>query len=52
MINLRLEKAIVEAFDKVAKLHSRDRSKELKSLMLEDIHTVYPDFVEPEPSKD
>ena len=46
MINARIDDKIVEAFDKVAKMHSRDRTKELKHLMIEDIRKEFPDFQE------
>ncbi len=49
MINARIEKSIVEAFDKVAAKHSRDRTKELRQLMLDDIRKEIPDF---DPGKD
>ena len=49
MINARIEKGIVDAFDRVAAMHQRDRTKELKALMLEDIRREIPDYKEPSP---
>ena len=44
LFNIRVERDIVEMFDKVAARHSRDRSKEMRSLMLDDIHADFPDW--------
>lgn len=48
LVNFRIEESVVEIFDKLAKLHSRDRTGELKDLMLKDIKTEFPDYVPPD----
>lgn len=47
-LNARIESEILEMFDKVAKKHQRDRTKELKTLMIEDIRREFPDWNPPE----
>lgn len=47
MVNIRVDKKLVDMFDKVAELHSRDRTKELKYLMIESVRKEFPDFVPP-----
>jgi len=48
MINIRTADEFVAKFDEVAKKHNRDRTKELKQLMLDDIRTEEPDYRPPE----
>lgn len=48
MINIRAEEEFVVMFDKVARMHHRDRTKELKELMLQDIRSEFPDYKPPE----
>ena len=48
MITIRADAELIKMFDKVAKKHNRDRTKELKSLMVEDIKKEFPDFSLPE----
>jgi hypothetical protein len=47
MVTLRADDAFVEKFDEVAKKHNRDRTKELKQLMLDDIRSEEPDYQPP-----
>lgn len=47
MVNIRAEEAFVAKFDEVAKMHNRDRTKELKQLMLDDIRKEFPDYQPP-----
>jgi hypothetical protein len=48
MMNIRADKEFVEMFDRVAKIHNRDRTKELKELMLQDIRAEFPEYQPPE----
>lgn len=48
MVNFRVDEGFVEAFDKAAKRHNRDRTKELKELMLQDIQSNDPEYQPPE----
>ncbi len=48
MITIRADDSFVAMFDKVANIHNRDRTKELKQLMLEDIRKEKPDYQPPE----
>lgn len=50
MVNMRIDDRIVKAFDDVAKRHSRDRTKELRHIMLKAIREEFPDFKDPEQS--
>lgn len=52
MINARVEKSIVKAFDRVAAKHQRDRTKELKAIMIEAIRKEDPDFDPDKPVED
>lgn len=52
MVNIRIERETIEIFDKVAKKHSRDRTKEIKKLILDDIRTEFPDYQPSEESTD
>jgi predicted transcriptional regulator len=47
MVNLRADAEFVKKFDEVAKKHNRDRTKELKQLMLDDIRSEEPDYQPP-----
>ncbi len=47
MINIRTVKEFVDKFDEIAKKHNRDRTKELKQLMLDDILAEEPDYQPP-----
>ncbi len=47
MVNLRLDRDFVAKFDEVAKKHNRDRTKEIKQLMLDDIRSEEPDYQPP-----
>lgn len=48
MVNIRTSDKFVEKFDEVAKKHNRDRTKEIKQIMLEDIRKEFPDYEPPE----
>ena len=48
MINIRADEDFVKKFDEVAKKHNRDRTKELKQLMLDDIRGEFPDYQPPD----
>lgn len=47
-LNARVENEIIEMFDRVAKKHQRDRTKELKAVMIEAIQKEFPDWNPPE----
>jgi predicted transcriptional regulator len=47
MVTLRTDDDFVAKFDEVAKKHNRDRTKELKQLMLDDIRSEEPDYQPP-----
>jgi hypothetical protein len=49
MVNIRTEDEFVAKFDEIARKHNRDRTKELKQLMLDDIRSEEPDY-QPPPS--
>lgn len=48
MMNIRIDDEFVAMFDRVAVMHNRDRTKELKQLMLEDIRREFPEYQPPE----
>jgi predicted transcriptional regulator len=48
MVNIRTADEFVAKFDEVAKKHNRDRTKELKQIMLEDIRKEDPAYEPPE----
>ena len=48
MVNIRVEAAVVEMFDKAAAKHRRTRTKELIELMIEDIRREFPAYEPPE----
>ncbi len=47
-LNARIEEEVVDMFDKTAKRHNRDRTKELKTVMIEDIKKEFPDWEPPD----
>ncbi len=47
MINIRADEDFVKKFDEIAKKHNRDRTKELKQLMLDAIQREEPGYVPP-----
>jgi len=48
MVTFRLDSDFVNQFDKVARRHNRDRTKEVKQLMLEAIQKEFPDYKLPD----
>jgi hypothetical protein len=48
LLTVKIDADFLAAFDKVAKAHQRDRSKEIKKLMLEDIRAENPEYQPPE----
>lgn len=47
MVNIRTEDEFVAKFDEIARKHNRDRTKELKQLMLDDIRSEEPEYQPP-----
>ena len=48
MVNLRAAEEFVAEFDKIAAMHNRTRTGELKELMLQDIRKERPDYQPPD----
>jgi metal-responsive CopG/Arc/MetJ family transcriptional regulator len=48
LMTVKIDGDFLAEFDRVAKAHQRDRSKEIKRLMLEDIRAENPEYKAPE----